>query len=89
MKYYACISSEAHFIYFLQDLHENLHDMQEILSKQVKIVFLISLSKQEGPDIQEFYSRLSKLLASDALLNELYEKGTYAALIDILNSLGE
>lgn len=55
--------------------------------KPVKMVFLISLSNIDDADIQKFYGRLSKLLVSDTLLNEVYTKKSFTALLEILNSL--
>lgn len=56
-------------------------------SKMVQIIFLISISKENDPNIQTFYGKLSKLLVNDALLNQLLKHPTNNFLLQILNMI--
>lgn len=55
--------------------------------KSVKIVFLISLSKDNDANIQTFYGKLSKVLVNSSLLEQLIKNPTYDFLIQTLNQI--
>lgn len=56
-------------------------------TKRVQIIFLISISKENDPNIQTFYGKLSKLLVNDALLDQLLTHPTNDFLLQILNMI--
>ena len=55
--------------------------------KPVQIVFLISLSKENDANIQEFYRKLSKVLVNSSLLEQLIQNPTYNFLIQTLDQI--
>ena len=55
--------------------------------KLVQMVFLVSLSQKENPNIHIFYGKLSKLLINESLLKQFYQKANYESLIRILDEI--
>ena len=56
-------------------------------NKMVRMIFLLSISKEHDPNIQTFYGKLSKLLVNDALLDKLLKHPTNDFLLQILNGI--